>query len=326
MLKYYAKWKDLALRTLESEVLNVKKCEDAELVVVSGMGGSGIVGDYLSSLADETGKYPVFVVKDFSIPKWIDSSRTFIVSISYSGETLETIKAFTYVSDLAKCIGVVTSDGKLADLAKSYSVPLLLLERGYVPRAAFPALLFGTFKLLHEVGIDILPLDIVKRSVNAIDIDRAKSISEKLASFLVTSKYPLIVAPWKYRALAIRFKNELNENSKVPAKVEVIPELFHNDIVGWEQKKFADKAILITGSNSMNKELVEFYRGFLEDVGFETFVLKLEGEDYLQELLYGTLCAGVASVLLASELGVDPLKTRSISSYKKFLGKLVSSA
>ena len=322
MLNVYLNWGDLALETLQTDVLNKRLCEGCSYVVISGMGGSGIAGDYIRVVADEYSRLPVYVVKDFALPHWVRGGNAMVLSVSYSGNTLETIAAFESALKRGVCVGVVTSGGELEVLARRYSVPLALVRGGLVPRIAFPALLIASLRILWESGVDIVPQQVVTDSLSALRDDRARREAEELAEFLKDSRLPVIVAPSRMAPLAIRAKNEFNENSKLPVKVEVAPELFHNDIVGWELRSFTDKAVLFLTGNRVEDELTRFYGDILKDLGHDVYEVPLRGGSVLYKLLYGTLLVGLASVYLARDRGVDPLETKTIARYKEFLKRL----
>jgi glucose/mannose-6-phosphate isomerase len=321
MLEQYMNWYNLALEALNYEIKNLKRLEGVEEVVVVGMGGSGIVGDMLSAIAQTYARIPLYTYKDFYIPQNFINKSTFILAISYSGNTLETISSVQHAIKVGIPIGIVASGGELIDIAKKHHIPYVIVRQGLAPRSALPILLIASIKILHFCGIPLIPMDIVEKSIQVLrDAEKAVAKASQLAEFLNNSRLPLIVSTTRFAPLATRFKNELNENAKMPAKVEIAPELFHNDIVGWERKEMHGKAIVINSDISYENLLLDFYADYLKSVGFEVFYLKLEG-NVMERYLEGSLIAGLTSVKIANKLGFDPLQTRSIAMYKDFLKK-----
>lgn len=319
MLSHYLDWYKMVEESLKTDVINSKDYKDVKKVIVVGMGGSGIVGDMLSTIAQIYSKIPVITFKDFYAPSNIIDGNAFVLSISYSGNTLETVASTLQLLRKGAPVGVVASGGELIDIAKRYDLPYTIVKSGLAPRSAMPLMLVSSIKLLASCGIEVVPRNVLENSINILkNTGEAMRIGDDLAEFLRDSKMPLIVATTRYSSLAIRFKNELNENAKMPAKVEVIPELFHNDIVGWERYLVKDKAIVIDSDIEYEKMLLKFYADYLRDVGFAIYYLQLNG-NIIERLLFGSLVAGIASVRIADKFGFDPMQTRSIAKYKEFL-------
>ncbi len=326
MRELYEKWYELAKDALNVEVENIREFKDIARIVFLGMGGSAIVGDFINTIAQDYSNYEIIVWRDFYIPKPLIKPRdTLYVVISYSGNTLETIKVFKCIEKHTQKIVVVTSNGKLLEYAKTKNVVIAKVPSGLVPRVALPAMLVSTIKVLADTGVEIVDLDIVRKSIEILkNVDEALTQSIYLASFLLYASIPVVVATTRYLPLAIRFKNELNENSKMPAKVEVAPELFHNDIVGWEASEVLEKVLIIPSDLPYENSLLHFYAEILSEKGFELREVPISGKNIIERLLYGALLAGFVSVRLAELRGIDPLKTESIAKYKEFVNKLAS--
>lgn len=324
MLEVYTSWYQLAVKALNYTVNNLKEVSFNK-VLISGMGGSGIVGDFIKSLAYDSIKIPFYVVKDFRIPAWVDE-KTLVISISYSGNTLETLKSVVKAKEKNAIISVISSNGKLLNYAIENELMFIEVEKGYAPRAAFPLLLYSTLKLLKELNLDIIKesevkesLDILKNANNYIPLCR--EVAKEILNAL-----PIIIVDSRYEPLGCRFKNELNENAKIIAKYEVIPEWSHNDIVGYEKSPKIFRVIIINPKDSSfyQKIMEEFIVNYLTSEGFKVINLELKGTTFFSKLMYGTLIAGITSVILAKIRGLDPLVTQSISKYKKYVKEVFS--
>jgi glucose/mannose-6-phosphate isomerase len=322
MLEHYLEWYRYTLEAFDYPVYNVRDFSDTEKVIVAGMGGSGIVGDMLATIASDLGNIAVHVFKDFYLPKKLVDSKTFVLSISYSGNTLETISSTAVALEFGAKVGVVASGGRLLDIAKTRRLPYTTVRSGLVPRLALPMMLVAAIKLLSNCSVNVIPLQTLRSSVEILSkINEASSVAREIANVVLQSSIPTIVATTRYQALALRFKNELNENSKIPVKVEIIPELFHNDIVGWEASKLKDVVVLIDSDIDYENILVNFYEDYLRSLSIKTYILKLIG-NIIERSLYGSLIAGIASVYIAQRRGLDPLTTKSIAMYKNVLKNL----
>lgn len=317
MLDHYLNWYTYSLEALNYEVKNVLDFSYAEKIVVTGLGGSGIVGDILASIAMEYNHVSVYVYKDFYIPKNILRNNSIVLAISYSGNTLETISSTLKALQSGLKIGVITSGGRLLKIAEQEKLPYVVVKSGLVPRLAMPIMLIASLKLLKSCGIELIPMNIISSSINMLkDIDTAKKIANELAVLTSETSTIIVVATSRFQALAFRIKSEFNENSKIPVKVEIMPELFHNDIVGWENARLKNSvAILIDSDVDYENKLLDFYEEYLQSIGLKTWRLKLLG-NIVERHVYGSLVAGIASVYLAQFRGLNPVETKSINMYK----------
>ena len=299
--------------------------EKPRIIVISGMGGSGIVGDFYQVVASEKLNIPVFTVKDYVLPKWV-SKRDLVVTISYSGNTLETIECFKQALSIGAKVIAISSGGKLEALAKNNNVPHVKVIKGLVPRASLPSMFVALSKSLNMVlGENIVSereleetIDLLEQGVNEVEV---KKVADHIENTL-----PVIVGCTKYTPLAIRFKNELNENSKMPAKVEIVPEWGHNDIVGWEQPYFRKfSALILKEKEAKDRKciaILNYVTKYFEKSGVKTLTVEVKGESTVAQMLYGSLIAGLVSVELAYRRNIDPVETKSIREYKKYFTTL----
>ncbi len=315
-LTSYMRWPELLRSALEEPVEGRIEEREFRGLAVVGMGGSGIVGDVIKSLTSGEVEYPVEVVKDIKLPRWVREGWL-VLSVSYSGNTFETIEATEEAIERGCSVAVVTSGGKLGELASSRDLPRYYLPRGFAPRAAFPAILVGSVKVLAELGLlakEVLNIDLSRVSNVEGAIHAGKELSNYLEGFM-----PVFISNVKYYPLALRGKNEFNENAKLPAKFEIIPEWGHNDIVGWEGwAKFPLKAVLF---RDVNDPLTSFAEEFLRGAGVSVKSYEVGLRDFLTEVIWYSMVIGAASIHHAIKRGVNPEVTLSIKSYKQFIKK-----
>lgn len=294
-------------------------------VAVFGMGGSGIVGDYLSTLSQHEGKYPVLVFKSHAVPRYVDSRMLSIV-VSYSGNTLESLIAFKKLVERGVPVVVVSSGGELSKLAREKGILHVKLPEGLLPRASLPSMLYSILGLLDSSNMTIVSKSEAEKAAGFIEstVSDARKAGAELAEWLyekaVARSRPVVIATHSpLEALALRFKNELNENSKLVAKVDVAPEWMHNDIVGYEAPTLRELAVVevVDPGDAVGRKLVDFMETMYANYcTAEFYRLELRGESILEKLLYGSLIAGLASTLLATKRRLDPAETKSILNYK----------
>ena len=311
----YLSWYELSRKTLGSEVLNQKELKEVEGLALAGMGGSGIVNDVIFSMLSSTLDKPVTIIKGIELPKWV-RRNWLVLAISYSGNTLETLSIAKEAVKRGAYLASVTSGGKLSELSRENGLPYILVESGRPPRTSFPALLLGALKILHSVGILTNRLEYIEESIKVLkNINDAVEESIELSDF-IEGKIPVFVTDTLHYPLALRGKDELNENSKYLAMTQIFPESAHNDIVGWE-KWFGPLAAAFVGARN---KILDYVSSYLTMKGVLVKWVDLsEMKPYLKRILWWSLVIGLASLRLAWRRGVDPEKTESISLYKEFL-------
>ncbi|HWF54107.1 MAG TPA: SIS domain-containing protein, partial [Solirubrobacteraceae bacterium] len=209
-------------------------------MVVAGMGGSAIGGSLAREVLGDRASRPIAIARDYGLPGWTTPETTVLCS-SYSGNTEETLAAYEAAGALGARRIVATTGGKLAEAARAEKVPVIPLPGGFQPRAAVAyglvialevAGLSGAGERLHA-EIDVAAGH-AERLLNAWGPDaRDDALPKELARGL-HGTVPQIVGAGLTSPVAYRWKSQLNCNAKVPAFWSELPELDHNEIVGWE--------------------------------------------------------------------------------------------
>lgn len=321
MEDYYLGWLEQVERALS--IWGCCRVEaEPRLIVITGMGGSGCVGDFVYALASTRKyfKYPIFIVKSHNLPSFINE-KDLVFVISYSGNTLETRHAYLEALRRKCKLVVITSNGFLERDAKQKDIPLIIVTKGIAPRTALPEMLIAVLNILDTSGLTIVSRDEVEDLRQFLKENMADIYNKamEIAQFIYSNKGMLVIATHTpLEVLAIRGKNEFNENSKIPVKIDVAPEWAHNDIVGWENP-FTDKWTIleiVDPGNSTGLKLIDFMDEIYREKRYPVKKILLKGKYFLQKLLYGSLLLGLASVKLARLRGINPLETKNISKYK----------
>jgi glucose/mannose-6-phosphate isomerase len=172
--------------------------------------------------------------------------------------------------------------------------------------------LVETVKVLKQVAAENSP---------GIPLDRNPS---KILASKILGTAPAVYGFQFYRAVAQRFKTQINENSKNPAKWEFFPELDHNEIVGWEKaKEFAkDFSVIFIRDTEEPKEIrrrIEVSREIINQTLTKSFEVWSKGETRLAKMS-SVICTGdFTSVYLAVLRGIDPTPVKSIDMLKQKL-------
>ena len=284
-------------------------------VVVAGMGGSAISGDVLKEWLDPP--FPFEVCRGYHLPRWV-SKDTLVILISYSGETEETLSCEREARKVGALTVGIGSGGTLARALAGR--PFLRVPAGLPSRAAFPYLFFSALRVVKDVGL--IPPDREKEIGEAFRIlprvkervEEAKKIAARLMN-----KIAFIYAPPGLWSVALRFKTQLNENAKSLAKVEFLPELCHNEIVGLSNAP-PDVCFVFLRSSKEEERIsirIDFLKSLLE--GKEIIELRGEGEGRLGEMLSQIYFGDIISYHLAGMKGVDPTPVEEITKLKKVL-------
>ncbi|MCE4621438.1 MAG: hypothetical protein F7B95_03230 [Desulfurococcales archaeon] len=313
MRSWYKSWHEMLVKGFENGAVSSTMSFDH--VVVCGMGGSGVVGDFLRVLLD--GRVHIDVVKGSVLPKSIPRNSG-MLAISYSGETLETILCTKQAIEQGIRVSAITRrNSTLHRIVEENGGAVAFVTEGYLPRTALAEMLGAALGLLGESKEEILRASsILKERIQGID-----GIASELAGHLMGG-LPVIAACGSYGVVAERWRSELSENAKMPAIVEVYPEAAHNAIVGWESPLSCEFRYLILRGQHGRDNVCPLVYGLLEEIygdRGEYRVLDLSevtGVSFLAGLLYPALLAGLVSVEIAVRRGVNPARTVNIEKYK----------
>ncbi|MFQ5823963.1 MAG: bifunctional phosphoglucose/phosphomannose isomerase [bacterium] len=208
-------------------------------ICVTGMGGSAISGDIVRSYLSGVLKIPIIVNRYYTLPNFINENSLVVVT-SYSGSTEETLEAYNDANSRNAKIVCITSGGTLSERTKNHGYPVYSIPSGYPPRSALGYLTVPILYTLYGIGLIPNPEADLLETINLLirlseeyhpnsENNLAKEISYK-----IKDKIPLIYASvWGFEAVALRWKTQLSENSKVLAFCNLFPELNHNEIMGW---------------------------------------------------------------------------------------------
>lgn len=268
--------------------MNLPIVKTVRSVAVCGMGGSGIAGFILKDLLDEK---PVFILQSYELPKFVNNEML-VFCISYSGNTAETISMHRQAKKRGCKTIVITSGGIL-----SKEKGAIIIPSGLEPRQALGYMFFTLWKILGK------NFDNVASIIESITTD--EGIAKK-----IKGKIPVIYANSGYSALSLRWKQQLNEDSKILAISNVFPELNHNEI----EARYKNAIILFLKAHEEKAiNLLKKGENVLEIV--------LRGKTKLEKMFYGLALANIVSVELAGLNGEDYKEYRYIEKLKKLRGR-----
>lgn len=302
-------------------------------VVIAGMGGSAIGGDLLLDWLSTRASVPIQVCRDYYLPAYAND-ETFVFIVSYSGETEETLSALLDAIKRKCMVVVIASGGTLISFAQKLYLPCIIVRAGLQPRVAVPYLFFPLAVVLEKIGlISNIEKELEETSKmletlaekNAPGVPLKENFAKKLA-WELRSTIPVIYGFRQYRAVAVRFKSELNENSKIPAKWESFPELNHNDIVGWEATEKLTKrfTVVLIREEEEPQEIhnrIETTKKLSLTKARRVLEIKAKGKSTLAKMFSVLFLGDMTSVYLSILLDVDPAPVEIITAMKKEMQK-----
>jgi glucose/mannose-6-phosphate isomerase len=254
MYEVYDNWPKIAEKSYDTELKSIESLK-INHIVFAGMGGSGALGDIFRTILDKTSIH-TSIVKGYVLPKTVDKD-TLVVVTSVSGNTQETLSILKHANDLKCNLIAFSSGGKIEDYCKKEKIEYRKIKQYHSPRASFVSFLYTILKILEpilpinkdEIINSIKELEKLSQKISSKNLTKSNS-SLELANWI--TEVPVIYYPNGFQAVAIRFKNSLQENSKIHAIAEEVLETCHNGIVSWESdRKF--KPILIKGKDDHPK-------------------------------------------------------------------------
>ncbi|RLF18683.1 MAG: bifunctional phosphoglucose/phosphomannose isomerase [Thermoprotei archaeon] len=304
-------------------------------IVICGMGGSAIGGDIVKYWLMERIPIHIDVVRNYVIPSYVNE-RTLALIVSYSGNTEEALFCLNHALRRKAMVITITSNGLLEHYSSMFGLPMFKLPKGFPPRAALPYLFTAMATAMEKIGIEI---DVHRHINNAYEVlahlreaikpevPLEKNIAKQLA-LSINGTIPLIYAYVTYYPAAFRFKTQLNENSKYPASCEVLPEMNHNGIMGWEARDLIKDllAIFLIGGDEPKEVLtrIEVTSEIISDIGAKVMKINAKGTDLLTRMLYLIYLGDFTSYYLAIARDVNPTPVPSISRLKEELNARLS--
>ena len=300
-------------------------------LLIMGMGGSGVSGDVLSLISNEVSSKKITVRKTYSIPKKIMEVKPFCLFISYSGNTEETLSGLNDAIKNNLDWAVISSGGKLIDLAIEHNKEYIKIPDGLQPRAAFGYLTQAVCKIVDIVqGTNFLKeLRDVGNYLNEIlneEEDSEIFIEAKKVAKQINKKTCIIYGGTDLTELvASRWKTQINENAKSKAFVGSMPEVHHNEILSWDADVEGSKSnyvLILLRDNSENSQIAKRFDLTQKLLGEKVEIFNIEPKSQsttLFKLMELVLLGDLFSISLADELNMIPEDIEGIENLKKLL-------
>ncbi len=309
--------------------------KNARQLLVLGMGGSAIGGDFLQGVVREAAARPIAVSRTYTIPAWVDR-ETLVLTCSYSGNTEETLSAAGLAMRAGAKLVAITAGGELSAFAARKRFPLLRIPSGLPPRTALGYLAFAPLGLLTQLGWvpkKSVPVEqacasltqfIAKRLAPSVPL--ASNPAKQLAGAL-KGRLPVIYGSGgEWEAIAYRWRTQFEENSKTLAFHHLFPEATHNEISGWLEpaalvKKMAAVFLVDKSMHPRVRRRMKFTEQIVRAQKAAVQVVQVPGESVLSRMLAMISLGDFTSIYLAFLYGIDPTPVARVEALKRYMKK-----
>lgn len=294
-------------------------------IVISGLGGSGIGGSITKDLLFDLSKLPIVLNRGYALPNFVDEHSLVIIS-SFSGNTEETLIALQQAIEKKATIFCISSGGKVIDLAKKHQLNFVQLPTAFSPRAMLSYSLTQLVYALKAYGVFEANLDnIWEGIIQSIETNTASIQKEaKMLADFFYKKTPILYCVDGFNGVSERFRQQINENSKMLGWHQTVPEMNHNELVGWTTSQdHKDKSVLFMTNPSdyeRNRTRIELNQEIISNYA-ETKKIESKGANNFEQSFYWIHLGDWTSVYLSELNGVDVMEVKVIDYLKSELGK-----
>ncbi len=309
------------------EIANAAKLtpkHNIQNIIVTGLGGSGIGGTIISELVSDSCPIPVLINKDYFLPKYVNQTSLVIIS-SYSGNTEETLEAMQQAISKQAQIICITSGGKVEEIAKQHNLDVIKIPGGNPPRSCIGYSLVQLIKVfVHYSFAPVSLLTDVKNSIDLLEKENNNITTEaKQLAKILFNKIPVIYSLGSCEGVSVRFRQQINENSKVLCWHHVFPEMNHNELVGWTTKN--ENIAVVTFRTSFDykrtQKRFEVCKTVFEKYSASVTDIVAKGNSKTEQFIYLINIGDWISLYLAELRGIDPVEVNIIDHLKKELSK-----
>lgn len=310
------------VETTEFSGINISKVQN---ILISGMGGSGIGGDFVKAICSNISTKPIAVSKRYTIPAWVNE-KTLVICNSYSGNTEETLTSYELAIAKGAQIVCISSGGKLLEMARENGHSYIRVPNSYSsPRACLGYSIVAQLGVLNH--LKLVQERWKKEILRAADLLRAEQEKIRIVAGDLAGKIKekeiVIYSEVTMEPLAMRWRQQINENAKTLCWHHVIPEMNHNELVGWKDEKDIAVFFLRSSYNSQRNSLrMDINKKIIEKCTSSIFDLYGKGNSFIEHILYLVNIGDWISYELALLKGRDVEEVNVIDYLKSELSKV----
>lgn len=307
--------------------------KNSSQLLVLGMGGSAIGGDFLNGVVGQQIARSITVSRTYELPAWVGPT-TLVIICSYSGNTEETLSTAQQAHKRRARICAVTSGGKLAAWCLPKRIPFVKIPSGWPPRSAMGYLAGVPLGLLARLGlisrtrlrVEAACMEVERFILGALapSIPSRRNPAKRLAAQLAGRLPVLYGFADGWEVVAYRWRTQIEENAKSLAFHHIFPEATHNEISGWVQPHLLVKKMtaIFLADRSMHprtRRRMEFAAKIVQGEGAKTQFVEVAGRSRLSRMLKLVSLGDFTSIYLALLYGQDPTPVVRVEALKKYL-------
>ena len=288
-------------------------------VLIAGMGGSGVVGSIIASLARFVTSIPVDVLRTNRVPAYVGED-TLLVVISYSGNTREMLEMYSEGLSRGCMVIVITAGGSLLERAVRDGTPVMRLDGGFTPRSDIGfAIGYAAAVIDSNCGTDLLGsfVSAIRSAEPYADVLSKREDENNPAMCIahsISSMTPFIYSMDDLKCVVNRWKCQINENAKIPAACNTFPEFNHNCLEGWSGNSHKSLVPIFIGG-------ADFYADtalqIMAERGNDFLRVDIPGRTDMERIVNGILLGDYVSLYLAHILGVNDSPVYAIAEFKR---------
>lgn len=293
-------------------------------VVVTGLGGSGIGGRIVAQLLQDSAGVPILVNNDYLLPAFV-SERTLVVVSSYSGNTEETVAAMKEALKRGARIACVTSGGEVERIAVECGLDRIVVPGGQPPRSQFGYSAIALLRTLDAYGV---AKGCFEQTRGLAGFIRSHSTDNELKAAQIADhmdgRIPIIYAESRNEGIAIRWRQQINENSKQLCWHHVYPEMNHNELVGWEggDARFVVLMLRTEDDHPRSVARMNITEPLMSAKGAEVINIIARGSNRIERSFDLIHLGDWLSLILAEKNNIDPVSIEAIDYLKNALSAL----
>ncbi len=300
------------------------KTKPVKNVLVSGLGGSGIGGKIVSQLVWDQCAVPMQVVNDYDIPAWVGPDTLFIAS-SYSGNTEETLSTLEYAIARGAQVACITSGGQVKAIAGLHGFNCIVIPGGQPPRTSFGYNALQQLFILHAYGLIDGGFKAHLAKAATLLQEEMGSIRAEAAAIAnkIHGTIPIVYADTWMEGVAVRLRQQINENAKMLCWHHALPEMNHNELVAWAGGSDAYSVLMMRNpeEHSGTARRMELSKEIIGRYTDKIVELKPRGGSRIERAYSLIYLGDWISFYMAVDRGVDPIEIAVIDYFKAELAK-----
>ncbi len=292
-------------------------------IVVLGMGGSGIGGDFVAEFIKDSCNVPFLSCKSYNLPAYV-GKNTLVIASSFSGNTEETLMTFENARKTGAKIVCITSGGKLLDKAKEHAYDFVQIPAvKQPPRSCLGYSFVQVLYILNAFGFapQNFESDLSAAIANLQNMQENIKLEAAAFSRKIHGKFPVIYASDRIGAVALRLRQQLNENSKILALHHTYPEMNHNELVGWRKQSGDFVIIVFRSADDLNRNSLrmDICNGIMSEVADTVLEVSCVGDSLIEQAMYGVHFGDWITWEIAEARKVDAVEVDAIDLLKREL-------